>query len=602
MDENENKELNNEVENNMQQENLENNEVEVENINNREVDEEIPTENVENSSAEATSEGEEEPKKEKKSLLPILSVILIAVVILAVAVLAILAVTSPKNTFFRVVNSSMSGVSKNIAKLDKSVWSKIYKIDTSSKLTLDADISGTMETENDLMKEWIKGFESFSLTAHEDIDIANDYGNTTAKFMVNGEDFLNGKLLRNKNLVSVNLDNVTEGFVTVDNDNLPDLWNKIGYNGPEVLDNSSNLLKNISFSKKDMNDLEEMFRRFAVGFSKAFDDEDFYYGKGTVEYDEGTIECKTMDMIVNAKDFNQGIVNGLEEISKKSEYLDPLYKAINTSNILSGYEPRLREEFDVSFEEMLQRIRDIDTSTDDTTGFIVRIYYKGNTIIKVDMLSQDYNTKVLSFIAINNKDTAYYKATSGMTVYEDKVTTIDKVTTHDITVNYLDYETDEIMEGYGSEIIIKIDDTNKNEGVINLIEKVRLASNLDGVEDVDIKNIEPTVVRDYTIKFNTSGNDNNLDVVLKDGDTSYSSTFNVKAVVKEKAQFDNIELKEDETFDVTKKTDEEIIAKKDKIIENWNNNIASDKTKLDQFEVAIGLYLNSFIPDSYMGY
>ncbi len=596
----ENKELNNDGENN---------EVEVNNVNNDEIKEGIPVENegsrvdeIEaNSATDSVTDGEEGPKKERKSLVPILTIILIAVVILAVAVLAILAIISPKNTFFRVVNSSMSGISKNIAKVDKSVWSKIYKIDTSSKLTLDADITGVMESENDLMKEWIKGFESFELTAHEDIDIANDYGNTTAKFILNGEDFLNAKLLRNKNLISVNLDNVTEGFVTVDNDNLPDLWNKIGYNGPEVLDNSSNLLKNISFSKKDMNDLKDMLRRFAVGFSKAFDDEDFYYGKGAVEYDEGTIECKTMDMIVNAKDFNQGIVNGLEEISKKSEYLDPLYKAINTSNILSGYEPRLREEFDVSFEEMLQRIRDIDTSTDNT-GFIVRIYYKGNNIIKVDMLSQDYNTKILSFVTINNKDSAYYKLSSGMTVYEDKVTTIDKVTTHDITVNYVDYETDEIIEGYGSEIIIKIDDTNKNEGVINLIEKVRLASNLDGVEDIDIKSIEPTVVRDYTIKFNTSRNDNNLDVVLKDGDTSYSSTFNVKAVVKEKAQFDNIELKEEETFDVTKRTEEEIVAKKDKIVENWNNNIASDKTKVDQFEVAIGLYLNNFIPDSYMGY
>ncbi len=588
MDENENKELNFESENN---------EVEVNDINNSELEEEVPTENEVNSSTDIITSGEEENKKEKKSLMPILSIILIGLVIIAVAVLAILASTSPKNSFFRLVNSSLSGVSKNVSKIDKSVWGKIYKIDTSSKLSLDADLLGEIETDNELIREWMGGFESFKLTAHEDIDIANDYGNTTDKITLNDEEFLSGKLLKNKNLVSINIDNVTDGFITVDNDNLDDLWDKLGYNGPNSLDNFSKLLKDISFSKNDINDIGTLFSKFATGFSKAFDDEDFAFGKGTVEYDEGTIDCKTMDMIINATDFNQAIINGLEEISKKEEDLDTLYKVISTISILSGYEPKDREEFGIGFEEMLQQIRDIDTST-DTTGFILRLYYKGNKILKADMLSQDYNTKVLSFTVINNRDSAYYKLSSGMTVYEDKVTTIDKVTTHNISINYLDYETNEIMEGYGSELVIKIDDTSKNEGVISIIEKVKMASNLDE----DVKDVEPTVVKDYNIKFSVSGNDNNLEVVLKDGDTSYTSTFTVKALIKEKAQFDNIELKEDETFDVTKKSDEEIMAKKDKIVENWQNNIANNKTNLGRFQIANALYLNNFGLSNYMGF
>jgi hypothetical protein len=588
MDENENKELNFESENN---------EVEVNDINNSELEEEVPTENEVNSSTDIITSGEEENKKEKKSLMPILSIILIGLVIIAVAVLAILASTSPKNSFFRLVNSSLSGVSKNVSKIDKSVWGKIYKIDTSSKLSLDADLLGEIETDNELIREWMGGFESFKLTAHEDIDIANDYGNTTDKITLNDEEVLSGKLLKNKNLVSINIDNVTDGFITVDNDNLDDLWDKLGYNGPNSLDNFSKLLKDISFSKNDINDIGTLFSKFATGFSKAFDDEDFAFGKGTVEYDEGTIDCKTMDMIINATDFNQAIINGLEEISKKEEDLDTLYKVISTISILSGYEPKDREEFGIGFEEMLQQIRDIDTST-DTTGFILRLYYKGNKILKADMLSQDYNTKVLSFTVINNRDSAYYKLSSGMTVYEDKVTTIDKVTTHNISINYLDYETNEIMEGYGSELVIKIDDTNKNEGVISIVEKVKMASNLDE----DVKDVEPTVVKDYNIKFSVSGNDNNLEVVLKDGDTSYTSTFTVKALIKEKAQFDNIELKEDETFDVTKKSDEEIMAKKDKIVENWQNNIANNKTNLGRFQIANALYLNNFGLSNYMGF
>ena len=589
MDENENNKLNEELAN--EEENVVENNIE-ENV--------IENDSLENETENSETENNEESLTEKKKgnkILPLIAVILAGIVVVTVSVLAILTFTSPKNTFFRLVNGSFSGMSKIMSKVDESVWGDIYKINTSSKLTLDADITGTIESENDLVNEWVNNFKNFELTAHEDIDFNSNYRNTIAKFVLNGEDFMSGKLVQNENLISINIDNVTEGFVTVDNENLEKLWDKIGYEGPDMLNDSSSILKNFKYSKGDILDLKGLFSKFAIGFSKAFDDEDFAYGKGTVEYDEGTIDCKTMDMIVNNMDLNNGVISALEEVNGDTRYKNVLYKLVCTINILSAYKPRTKEEFDIALDDLIEQIKGLEVSTSEESGFIIRLYYKGKDIVKVDMLSRDYNTKLLSFTAITNENSSYYKLTQDIVVYEDKVTTIDKVTTHNISINYIDYETNEIVKGFGSEIVIKIDNTNDDEGTVTLIEKVEMASNLE--ESLDS---EPVVVKDYTIKFDSSGNDKKLDITLKDGDTSYSSIFVLKAAIKEMAQFEKVSLKAEEVFDTTKKSDEELIAKKDKIVENWNNNIANDETRTSQFQVARTLYLNNSILNSFIGY
>lgn len=540
-----------------------------------------------------------EGEKSVNKFFPILATVLVGVVAVAIVLLIVISLISPKNTFFRLVNNSFSDISKGIDGIKNNAWGNLLSIDATSKLDIDTVMKATIKTDDAEIKEYFQGLESFELKANEKADFSNDYTNTNASFILNGENFWVGNLIKNKNIVSLKVDNVTDGYVTVDNNNLSEFWEKIGYtNGPMSIDNSLDVLKNINFSKKDISDLKDAIEKFGSGFSKAFDDDDFSYSKGYVESDEATIECKTMDFHVDPIDFNSGLVNGLEEISSKPKYIDVLYKIISTLDKVSGYEPLTREEFGTNFEEMVQQIRSLEFSEQDE-GFILRIFYKGNDILKVEMLSEDYNTKIISFTAINNGDSAYYKYSEGISVYEDSVTTIDNITTHSLKIDYIDYETGEILEGYGSEITIKIDNTNKDESNINFIEKVRLVSYDENFENLDIMSINPTVVRDYTFKCKVTGDENKVDVIMIDGDDLYSSTFEVNSVITESVNFENTTVNDNENFDTTKKTDAELVAKKDKIIQNWNSNIANDKNKVRQFETAMAMYLSMFIPANY---
>ncbi len=561
--------------------------------------EELNGEISENPEVNTTNEIIEEKKSNK--VIPIVVMVLAGLVIVAIAILIVISLISPKNTFFRLANNSFSAISKEISKAESSIWGKLLTVDTSSKLEIDANIKGKVETEDSEIKEWFKGLENFELVAKENTDVNNEYANANAEFSINGEKFMGGSMVKNKNMISLKMDDVTDGYITVDNNNLSALWEKIGYNGPSSLDNSADLLQELNFTKKDISDLKGALNKFVTGFAKAFDEEDFSKGTGTVEFDEGNIECKTTDFIVNAVDFNDGLVRGLEAVISKEKYIDAIYKFTGLLDKLAGYEPLSREEFGTNFERMLENIRSLEFTEEDS-GFIIRLYHKGNNVVKMEVLSSDYNTKMLSVTTVNNGDSAYYKLISGISVYEDKVTTIDKVTTHAISIDFIDYETGEILEGYGSEINVTIDDTAKNEEIIKLNEKVRLWSYDVNLDETDIMAIEPTVVKDYTLRGSIFGNENNYDITLIDSDGTYSSTFSVVATIKENAKFEPIVISEEENFDTTKKSDEEIIAKKDSVVSNWNSGIGSDSNRVGQFTTAVATYLSAFIPMDYYSY
>lgn len=538
-----------------------------------------------------------EENKVKNKVFSIASTILVGLVFIAIVTLLVLSLTSPKNRFFKLVNTSFSGISKEISKFENSVFGKLLAIDTGSKLGIDATITGKIETDNEDMKEWFQGLNSFKMDAKGNADYSNDYTETNINFDINNENFLSGQIIKNKDLTSVNLENITNGFVTVNNNNLSELWEKIGYNGPASLDNSIDVFKELNFSKSDISDIKTVINKFATGFSKAFDDDDFSYGTGNVEYDEGTIECKTMDFIVNATDLNEALIGGLEEITSKEKYVDTLYKIVSALDKISGYEPLSRDEFGTNFEAMVEQIRALEFSSEDE-GFIFRVYYKGNNILKLDMLTEDYNTKILSFTCVNNGDSAYYKYSEGITVYEDKVTVIDGVTTHYVSVNYINYETGEIIEGYGSDIIITLT-SDDDEAKVNLIEKVRLFEYNKNMKNLDLMSIEPTVVRDYTFTGSIKNNTKNWNIAMIDSDNYYKSTFSVEASINEKAKFEQTVIKENENFDAANKSDTEILAKKDEIVNAWKTNPSITDNKVQQFSTAVSMYLSMFIPVDY---
>lgn len=553
------------------------------------------TENVNDVEEEKdnTVENNVEPKQKGNKLRFIILGLLGVAVLAAIIFLVMSYITTPKNTFFRVVKNSWSQGGKSISEFGDSVFGQILTLDTSSKITVDANIKGDIETEDANTNEWFSGLKSFEVTAKEEMDISNDYTNTAANFSLNGEKFLAGNLIKNKNITSLKLDDITNGYITVDENNLSALWTKLGYNGPNSLDNSIDILKELNFSKQDYKDLNEALEKFGSGFSSVFDDEDFSKAEAVVTHAEGEIECESVDLLVTAIDFNNAIIAGLDEVIAEERYIDAFYKVISTLDKLGGYEPFTREEFGANLKGMADQIRSLEISEEEQ-DFVIRIYYKGNDMLKLEIRSALYYGVFWEFTCVDNEGSKYYKLADGMTIYTDKVTTEGKVTTHSMTVDHIDYETGIPLEGYGSEVTIKIDNSVNNKQTVNYIEKVRLMAYDENNELLDVMDVEPTVVKDYTLKGTIVGDNNNIEITMIDSDNSYSSTFTVNADIKENAEFEYASISEN--FDVEKKTDDEITTKKNEVVSAWNTTLGSNKNKFEQFETAVLTYLSIFMP------
>ncbi len=123
----------------------------------------------------------------KSKVLPIVTGILVGIVGIAIATLIVLYYTSPKNRFFSLVSGSFTSISKEVNKLENSVWGELLSINTDSKIVADVKMEGSVDTENQEIKDWVQNLESFKLNTTEKIDFANNYCEAQAEFILDGD-------------------------------------------------------------------------------------------------------------------------------------------------------------------------------------------------------------------------------------------------------------------------------------------------------------------------------------------------------------------------------------------------------------------------------
>lgn len=524
----------------------------------------------------------------KGKILPRVIGALAIIVILCIVVLVILSLLSPKNRYFSLVNNILADVSYGIGKFEKTPIGNFMDVDTNSKVNVDVLLKGELNTDNYDFKESLKNLNSFEMRLKEDIDLVNEYSYLDTKFLVNGEDLLSGKLVKNSNMISLNIPSLTDGYITADNNNLSDFWNKIGYNGPSKLTTYIDWIKMLKLSDDEKKTLRNALEKSFSAFLCNFDDEDFFEGIGEVKYDEGVIECNYIDFNMSAKKLNSGIISILEELRSKDEYIDLIYKGDIILNELYGKAPFTKSEFLLVYEEFLEMVRNVNFS--DAEGIVIRLYYKEKDVIKIEILGSDYNNKYFEFTMIENQNSSYYMYKNDVRIYEDKVTIIDDIITHVLNIDYIDSETGNILEGHGNEIVITIDNSSKNSQVVNLVEKKRVLDYSAG--ESDVMSIEPSVIRDYKLVAEILDDVNKLSITTKDNNNELLNTFNVTMNVKENAEFERVEVKDD--FDITKKNDDEIEKKKNELDSKWNKFTKGNSKKIEQFQVAMSLYFNMF--------
>ena len=517
---------------------------------------------------------EEEMPKKKSKLEMILGIIGV-VVVLGIVILLICVFSSVKYKYFGLVGNKFATLTSYVEDFEEGVFGRILNTNFNNKLTINTEVNAKVETEDKEISAWLNGFNSVKLIANENSDIKNNYFDSDIKIALNGEDFILANLLRKDDIFSANVDKITDGYISADNTKISELWQKIGYEGPEKFTSQVEFIEGFKFSRSEKTELYKALLRVGHAFTKAFGKEDFSEGKETITYNTKSIDAKYIDFKMNSVEMNNGVIRALEQLLKEDKAIDVLLKLSNAYDnmyIQAGYDvkPFTRDEFVDAIEYILEEVKKLEFSEDD--GMIIRLYYEGNSIVKAEVFNMNYTSSVLKLVMIDDGREKYYEYDNGLMNYVDNVYMAEKdIWTHTIDVNYINYETGEFLEDYSDTIVLTLNSAQKN--------------NTKLVMTSDNGNFE------YVLEGIIDGNKKNVNYSMIASDETSTNNINIKVEIAEKTEFE--EKSVENSFDTSTATDEEINAKKEQVLKNWNDFSSKNENKISQLYTALSIYVGS---------
>lgn len=522
----------------------------------------------------------EEEMPKKKSKMGIILGILGGIAVIGIVVLLICVFSSLKYRYFALIGNKFATLTGYVEDFEEGVFGRILNTNFNNKLTISTEIDAKVDTQDKEILAWLNGFNNVQLRAYENSDIKNDYFDSDIKVALNGEEFILANLLRKGNVFSVNVDKITDGYISADNTKLSELWQKIGYEGPEKFTSQVEFIESFNFSKSEKAELYKAILRIGDAFTKAFGKEDFSEGKETITYNTKSIDAKYIDFKMNSVEMNNGIIFALEQLLREDKAIDVLLKLSNTYDnmyIQAGYdvEPFTRDEFVDALTYILEEVKKLEFSEED--GMIIRLYYEGNSIVKAEVFNMNYTSSVLKLLMIDDGREKYYEYNNGLISYVDNVYMAEKdIWTHTININYINYETGEFLEEYGDIIVLTLNSSQKDNC------KIVMTSDSGNFEHV----LEG-IIEENKKKVNYS--------MLASDETS-TNNISIKVDITENADF--IRKNVENGFDTSIATDEELNAKKEAVLKNWNDFSNKNESKIKQLYTAVSIYLGTMVQDN----
>ena len=516
---------------------------------------------------------EQQPKKSNK--LKIILGVLGGAVVIGLIIVLVCVFSTLKYKYFSLVGNEFSTLTGYIEDVEKSVFGRILNINLENKLAINTEVDASVETKDKEILAWLNGFENIKLQAYENSDVKNNYFDSNIKVILNGEEFILADLLRKNDNFFVDVDNITDGYIAFDNTKLPELWEKIGYDGPDKFSSQVEFIENFKFSNSEKTALGRAMLRVGKAFTKAFGKEDFSKGEDKITYNNKSIDAKYIDFKMNSTEMNNGIIFALEQLLKEDKALDVLLKISNAYDnacIQAGYDvkPFTREEFIEAITYIYDEVKKLNFSEED--GMIIRLYYEGNNIVKAEIYNMNYTSSVLKLVMIDDGREKYYEYSNGLMSYVDNVYMAEKdIWTHTIDVNYINYETGEFLDEYKDTIVLTLNGAKDDElKLIMTSDNGNFEYILDGIID---------------------GNKKTITYSMLASDDASSNKLNVSLTITDKAEFE--EKSVESSFDTASATSDEINAKKDLVVKNWNDFSTKNVNKMTQLYTAMSIYMGS---------
>lgn len=527
---------------------------------------------------------DENPKK-RKNLKLILGIIG-CFIILAVLAVFLINLFSVKSKYFMLWGNLYSKTEDSIKEIEKTPLASAF--DFSRNFNIKSGIEFTYEvdtTDADILS-WLNGFRKLKVSDVSYMDLNKDYSNSNLLIDVNDERLFNANCIIDEELLNCKLDQITDRYILADRKNLSVLWEKLGMSGPDKILSPKEIYDGMYLSKTDSKAVNNALKRSIKKISSVFSNDDFTKPvKDKITYDGKEISCERIDFTVSGEKLDQAVLAVLKQVRKekkateiildKINLVGELYTEIGITTAKLTYE-KLIDELD----DIIQSIETYEGPYND--GIVIKTYYTGKDIVKLDIYSLDMGESIYNFVMVDNGDNRYMEYSDSYEKHFDRVTVKDGVETHNIQVDYLNFETWDFTENeYNEDLVMVID--NSADGIFKISYK-----NLDGSENTDFTIKDADGKKAY-ISFNS---------LTDDGYAVSKTGFNCnieKGIKKDKTQ-----IAAENIFDTREANTETIKAEFEKLKERAAKFGTERIEELKQLYSVISIGLYSILPYDYL--
>lgn len=356
------------------------------------------------------------PRK-KRRLILIISIVLVLLILLTLFALVYINTDmfkSSKTLFMKYLGQNtqnMNAIYTQISQksdYENSLEQSKYTVNTQININNTENLGTTEENTDNIINQ-------LKIVAEGQVDIANQY-NYQQMNLYNRENSLLGlEYIQNSNTYGLRFSDMFQQFLLVDNNNLQELFSKLGYTNEEI----SNIPNQIDFEQLEIGQLEvteeekeTFFNKYIGIIENGISSQNFSKEQNqTIEIDGKNVQVNAYSVTLTKEQLNNMYLAILEQLKSEEiilEKLDTIQAKIDQFNQLSqntdsGVEnstESLRDSFTGGIDETISKINQNNIGQDETT---ITVYENMKNTVRTSILTSEYEIN-LDFLSANGEN------------------------------------------------------------------------------------------------------------------------------------------------------------------------------------------------------
>ena len=359
------------------------------------------------------------PRK-KRRLILIVSIVLVILIMLTAFLLVYINTDmfkSNKTLFMKYLGQNVENMEEMYTQVgqkndyENSLEQSKYTVNTQINVNNTENLGTTEENTDNIINQ-------LNIVIEGQVDIANQY-NYQHMNLYNGEESILGlEYIQDSNTYGIRFSDLFQQFLLVDNNNLQDLFNKLGYSDEETSNIPNQIdLDQLSLSQLEISseEKEELSNRYTEIIENNLNDKNFSKAQNqTIEIDGKSVQVNAYSVTLTKEQLNNLYLDILEQL-KSDEIilgkLDTLQTTIqeinqllqNSDNTTNNTE-NLRDTFTSEIDDMITKINQSNIGQDETT---ITIYENMKNTVRTSIKTPEYEIN-LDFLTTNGENFVQY--------------------------------------------------------------------------------------------------------------------------------------------------------------------------------------------------